>query len=270
MAIPPFLKTIAQAPYYRKNWHDAVREVPAAVQFKRHRIQDPATFLKELDIDPAVAFAGFESWRLVLENAIRRVAAAEGHQGACSMEDGMILYGLCRALKPQVVIETGVAAGISTSFIGAAMAENGAGMHYSIELPPSDVNPNRKRHEDGGEFAWPKGGVGWAIPDQVRASLAERHRLILEDVRIALPRLLDRVGPVDLFFHDDLHTPAQMRWQFRLVWPRIAPGGVLAADDANIGWIDFCREFGLSRRMFSNVQRLTAVRKPPATTAVVQ
>jgi hypothetical protein len=37
---------------------------------------------------------------------------------------------------------------------------------------------------------------------------------------------------------------------------------VLASDDANIGWIDFCRGSGLRGGMFTNVQRLTAVRKP--------
>ncbi len=44
---------------------------------------------------------------------IEAVRQKQGHQGGISLEDGVILYGIIRALKPQVVVETGVAAGVS-------------------------------------------------------------------------------------------------------------------------------------------------------------
>jgi predicted O-methyltransferase YrrM len=259
MAIPAFLKTIAHAPYYRKNWYDAVREVNASIQFKRHRIKDPIEFLGRLGIDRSTALAGFDRWRPMLDDTIKRVQDAEGSQGGCSIEDGTILFGLCRALRPRVVIETGVAAGISTSFVGAALVENGVGELYSIELPSTEI---AGLHDDGAHFDWDRSGVGWAVPLAVHDGLGSRHKLILEDVRSALPRLLSEVKEVDLFFHDDLHTPAQMRWEFNLVWPHIAPGGVLASDDATVGWVDFCEQFGIHEGRFTNLQRLTAVRKP--------
>jgi hypothetical protein len=262
MVVPGFLKTIATAPYYRKHRLDALRECSAALHFRRHRLYEPATFLAELGIDPPTAFAGYERWRPLLEGAIAAVTQeGNGRQGGCSLEDGMILYGLARALKPQVVIETGVAAGVSTSFLGAAMVENRRGSLYSLELP-APAQSTGATHDDGAVFDWPDKGVGWAIPAEIRHRLRDRHLLILEDVRTALPRLLARCPSVDLYFHDDLHTPDHMRWQYELVWPHIAPGGVLASDDANIGWIDFCKRVGLRGRMFANVQRLTAVRKP--------
>jgi predicted O-methyltransferase YrrM len=261
MAVPGFLKTIVTAPYYRRHRLDAIREFGAAFHFRRHRLYQPQAFLAHLGITEEEAFAGYEGWRPLLEAAVLAVDdAGNGRQGGCSMEDGMILYGLARALRPQVVIETGVAAGVSTSFLGAAMVENGTGRLYSLELPP--VQTHNWAQDDGAVFDWPEKGVGWVIPDAIRRGLENRHILLLEDVRTALPRLLAECQSVDLYFHDDLHTPDHMRWQYELVWPHISPGGVLASDDANVGWIDFCSNLNLRSSRFTNVQRLTAVRRP--------
>jgi hypothetical protein len=67
-----------------------------------------------------------------------------------------------------------------------------------------------------------------------------------------------------MFFHDDLHTPDHMLWEFELVWPYLRAGGVLVSDDVNFSWIRFCRQQRLSAEAFYNVQRLTAVRKAEA------
>jgi hypothetical protein len=54
-----------------------------------------------------------------------------------------------------------------------------------------------------------------------------------------MPSLVRRLPPVDIFFHDDLHTPEHMKWEYDLVWPHHAPSGVLISDDANYGWLRF-------------------------------
>jgi hypothetical protein len=259
MTIPPFLRTIASAPYYRQHWIDAAREVYAAFQFRRHRQDDPADFLTELGINIVTAFDGFEKWRPTLKAALERVDAKGGAQGGCSLEDGQIFYGLVRALKPKIVIETGVAAGISTSFLGAALIENGDGRLYSVELPA--IQTLDKVCDDGVVYEWASTGVGWAVPDEVRKGLGDRHTLVLEDVRTALPRLVRELPPIDIFIHDDLHTPDHMLWQYELMWPHLAPNGVMLSDDSNVGWVDFCKSRRLSDRLYANCQRLTAARK---------
>ena len=77
MAIPRILKTIAQAPYYRRHWLDALREVGASVQFKRHRLHEPSAFLASLGIDPDEALDGFDRWRPMLEEVRDRVAGLD-------------------------------------------------------------------------------------------------------------------------------------------------------------------------------------------------
>jgi predicted O-methyltransferase YrrM len=218
--------------------------------------------LSTLGVDPADSMRGYENWRSVLELAMEKVRHASGQQGAVSAEDGMLLFGLARALQPEVVIETGIAAGISSSFLGAALAENGHGTLYSIELPTTRNVPHSCA--DGVEYGWSVWGPGWAIPPKIRQALGERHVFLFGDVRDELPRLLGEIGQVDMFFHDDLHLPDHVSWEFQSVWPRIRPGGVLAADDVDFGWIKFVRQNKLPEASLVNLDRLAAVRKPKA------
>jgi len=260
MRIAKFAHEILASPYYRRRPLEVCRFAYAKWVFSRFRLDNPSAFLLQaLGIDPVNAFAGYERWRPVLAGVVESVWTSSGRHGGISMEDGMILYGITRALQPAHVIETGVAAGVSTSFIGAALIENRAGSLFSIELPPEQCTS--RRHQDGASFDWPQLGVAWALPQEIRKGLGTRHTLLLEDVKIALPALLCQLPHVDIFFHDDLHTPDHMLWEYELVWPHIRPGGVLISDDANFGWIQFARRQEFDKRALLNVQRLTAVRK---------
>jgi predicted O-methyltransferase YrrM len=246
-------------PYYRTRPIEALRYTYSKMIYARGRVEEPNQFLEALGIPVSQALEGFDQWRPLLERVIETVRRKQGHQGGVSLEDGIILYGIVRALKPQVVIETGVAAGVSNSFINAALIENQSGKLFSIELPPDQSGSGV--HADGGVFAWPDSGVGWAVPSEIRLAIADRNELILEDVRTALPTLLSRVPSIDIFFHDDLHTPDHMLWEYETVWPHLRQGGVLLSDDSDFGWIRFCNRHGLRQDAALNLQRLTAVRK---------
>lgn len=62
------------------------------------------------------------------------IKKTEGIGGSISIELGLLLYVLARALKPEVVVETGVANGISSSFILKALDENARGRLCSVDL----------------------------------------------------------------------------------------------------------------------------------------
>ena len=122
-------------------------------------------------------------------------------------------YAVCRALSPTTVIETGVAYGVTTSFVLQALAQNRKGSLWSIDLPPLCPKADQC--------------VGLYVPPELRTvwhlerGVTRRH----------LPRLLAKVRTVDLFLHDSLHTRSNMTWEFETVWPHLRPGGVLIADD---------------------------------------
>jgi Methyltransferase domain len=263
-----FAHEVSQASHYRRRPIAALRYAYAKWVFRRFRQASPLKFLLGLGIDVDLAFLGFSKWSSRLESVVSSVQNGSNGQGGISLDDGMILYGLVRALKPDYVIETGVAAGVSTSFFGAALVENGRGQLFSIELPPELAS--RRALADGSLYAWRERGVGWAIPVEIRRAIGDRHRLILQDVRTALPSLLNELPCVDMFFHDDLHTPDHMYWEYEAVWAKLSPRGVLVSDDANHAWIKFCGERGLSGTAFHNVDRLCALRKARSEWAVAK
>jgi predicted O-methyltransferase YrrM len=227
--------------------------------FAQHRVDDVRQFLGGLGINLESALAGFHNWEPRLDQMLSRVRTQSGQHGGISKEDGIILYALTRAFQPNVVIETGIAAGVSTAFLGAALLENKQGKLFSIELPPKEVDGQRQA--DGILFDWPKLGVGWAVPPEIRKAMGQRHVTLLEDVRSALPQLLAQVGTVDLFFHDDLHEPDHMRSQYELVWPYLRPGGFLISDDVNYGWLSFAKLQHIHGSALPNIQRLAALKK---------
>jgi hypothetical protein len=259
MQIQKFLREVVTTPYYRRHPLAALQFAYAKWVFSRSRVDDPLTLLAALGVDIDTAMQGFHTWLPTLEGVISAVHKQQGQHGGISFEDGTILYGAIRALKPEIVVETGVAAGVSTAFTGAALIDNGNGRLFSIELPPEESGS--RVHQDGGIFDWPDSGVGWAIPQEIKQALGPRHTMLLQDVRVALPALLRQLPYVDIFFHDDLHTPDHTLWEFELVWPHIRPGGLLISDDVNFGWIQFCHRHGLGEHALDNIQRLSAVRK---------
>lgn len=124
-----------------------------------------------------------------------------------------LCYALCRVLSPNTVIETGVAYGVTTSFMLQALVQNRRGTLWSIDLPPLSAMADRYN----GFFVPQELTVGWQLQRGV--------------TRRSLPGLLARIPVVDMFLHDSLHTRSNMTWEFETVWPYLRPGGVLISDD---------------------------------------
>lgn len=147
------------------------------------------------------------------------------------------LHTLVRRFRPRRVIETGVAQGISSMFLLDALAQNGEGELISIDLPNYD--PEGFDNRDGTRaptFVKEQLGVGWLVPASLRAG----WRLILRPAQEVLPEL---DAPVDLFYHDSLHTYAHMLFEYSWAWKHLGVGGLLASDDIrwNRAFPDFVR-----------------------------
>jgi predicted O-methyltransferase YrrM len=178
-------------------WPDFVRALPAGTG---------AAFAAALD-EPALA-----------DHEARACAPPESATAIDRRHDGDPLlarccYALVRSLRPQTVVETGVARGMTSAYILAALRANGAGTLHSIDLPP---------HDDGAEIE-----VGALVHPELR----DRWQLHRGLARRLLPRLVAELGSVDMFVHDSLHTYRNMRREFGTVWPLLEPGSALVADD---------------------------------------
>ncbi len=146
--------------------------------------------------------------------------------GSIDTESGMLLYSLTRILRAEIVIETGVAKGISSSFILKDMDQNNWGKLYSIDLHYREgvtVPLNKK--------------LGWAIPEELKY----RWTLLLGESTKVLPKLLREIRKVDIFFHDSRHSYKTMMSEYKIVWPYLRVGGLLLSDDAtsNDAFLDF-------------------------------
>ena len=128
--------------------------------------------------------------------------------------------------RPDVVIETGVAHGISSRVALEALARNDRGHLWSIDLP----HPlNHKLH----------GHTGVAVTDSCRP----RWTYLEGESRRLLPPLVAEVGKVELFVHDSLHTAANTLFEMEQAASVMPPGGVMLVDDirGHDGFATFAR-----------------------------
>ena len=141
----------------------------------------------------------------------------------------LVQYAAIRAIAPDVVVETGVASGVSTFYILLALQKNGRGKLHSIEVGDPQYLPPGK-------------STGWIVPDWLKANWDLR----IGDARVLLPQLLSEYPFIDVFIHDSLHSYDHMLWEFRATYPRLRPGGLLISDDAawNPAFAEFTREVG--------------------------
>jgi methyltransferase family protein len=135
------------------------------------------------------------------------------HNAAPSL--ARLCYALCRALRPAVVLETGVAYGVSSSFITKALALNGEGELHSVDRAP--VRPDVESY------------IGALVPDELRS----RWTLHRGTSRRLLPRLLPKLEGLALFIHDSQHTYRNISWELRTVAPHLTRPAAVLVDDAS-------------------------------------
>lgn len=132
---------------------------------------------------------------------------------------------LVRHLNATKVVETGVAHGVTSRFVLEALARNGGGHLWSIDLPPQ-LHPE--------------------VHNQIGVAVGEAERgnwtYIKGSSRRRLPSLLKQTGAIDLFIHDSNHSADNVLFELRLAWPALQPGGAVVVDDidGNEGFHRFC------------------------------
>ena len=153
--------------------------------------------------------------------------------GWVTMADALYLYWVVRHLQPKVIVQTGVGNGLSSTFLMLALAKSGPdGKLYAVDIPAIfDFNdPAWTRRGVVYGVAIPEGkSSGWLVPDMYR----DRFEVSVGDAKELLPKLIDRLDHVDLFFHDSDHSYAHMMFENEQAMRKLAPGGVILADDVS-------------------------------------
>ncbi len=141
-------------------------------------------------------------------------------------------YLLARALRPALILETGVHDGLGSLLLLRALERN-AGEGHPGCLVSFDINP----------------AAGWLVGTDPRWTLR------IESTRPGLAAVLDAAPQVGLFIHDSLHTYEHEHFELSAAAPRLAPGGVLVSDNAHAtsALRDVCAEHGLRYLDFHEV-----------------
>jgi predicted O-methyltransferase YrrM len=128
---------------------------------------------------------------------------------------GRLCYVVCRAFRPKVAVETGVAYGVTSSFLLAALAANGCGVLHSIDRPH------------------PEPGADDLVGSLIPAPLKSRWVLHRGTSGRILPRLARELGEIGLFLHDSRHTYRNIERELQAVAPFLSPGALVLADDVD-------------------------------------
>lgn len=115
-------------------------------------------------------------------------------------------YAFIRAMKPKIVVETGVDKGLGACVICRALqrnAENGhPGTYYG-----TDVNPD----------------AGWLIGDMIVGKILYGDSI----------ESLKRLDKIDLFINDSDHSADYEAREYETILSRLSPGGIILGDNAH-------------------------------------
>jgi len=127
---------------------------------------------------------------------------------------------IIKEINPSVVVETGVANGISTRQILSSFKELNLtdSRLYSFDI--------------------------YAILETDELKSNPQFNFILIDSPEGLTREMSIIGEIDLFYHDSNHAYENQMHEYETAWKMLKPNGALVSDD--IQWsdafIDFCKK----------------------------
>lgn len=129
-----------------------------------------------------------------------------------------LLYVLVRIIKPKVIVETGVSAGVSSAYMLQALNDNCDGKLYSIDFPNYAIIEAKQVQQ-----------TGFVVPSYLR----NRWSLMEGMSADILPTLNRNLDGIDMFIHDSEHSYDNMKFEYEEVWDNINYGGLLISHDIN-------------------------------------
>jgi predicted O-methyltransferase YrrM len=170
---------------------------------------------------------GFDTWDLYnYWDAIKKNVQFNECLNACGVRNGNygqvvapeLLYVIVRKLCPELVIETGVSAGISTSYILQALYDNNFGYLISIDYQNYALSEAQTVIT-----------TGFAVPWYLKGRWSLRKGKSEE----VLKPLIKEYDKIDLFLHDSEHSYRNMFFEYCAVWDKLRNGGLLISHDIN-------------------------------------
>jgi predicted O-methyltransferase YrrM len=166
---------------------------------------------------PCTPMIEFDQLWLQISEEVRASGLTLGRGTYGGWDDGdpclaRAIWCLICHLRPEKVVETGVARGVTSRVILEALNRAGAGHLWSIDLLP--IDPDLREE------------MGVAVPERLRS----RWTYVMGTSRRRLPKLLSEIAPIDLFVHDSSHTERNVLFELTRAWPALRRGAIVADD----------------------------------------
>jgi len=135
------------------------------------------------------------------------------------------LFALVRLCPPQNLVESGVASGVSSTFLLLGIKANPSGTLHSIDFPVI-----RKGKRGNQSWAIPQGmSSGWAVPMKLRNRWDLRQGRS-EDL---LRPLLEEIGTLDFYCHDSPVDIRHFEFEMKSIRKHLKPGSLVVADNTD-------------------------------------
>ncbi len=190
--------------------------------------------LRELDVYVEEFFRGLESKKYPSKEKPYPI------DYSINSDSRKFLYILCRIIKPENIIETGVAYGLSSIYILKALDKNNFGTLHSIDAV---FRPWQNKNM-----------IGSIIPDELK----KRWRFIFGKSSEKLEEVFNNTSDVQIFIHDSLHTYKNMMFEFNCAGKNLSPNGMIISDDVldNDAFFDFTNQKGFENYLVKVKQDL--------------
>lgn len=167
---------------------------------------------------PCAASNPFDELWETIQSELRATGLRTGRGVFGGWDDADVGLGravscLATHLRPEAVVETGVARGLTSRIVLESLHAAGRGHLWSIDLLPIDESLHAE--------------TGAAVPQTLRT----RWTYIEGASRRRLRPVLVEHGPIDLFIHDSLHTARNLHFELEHAWSALRPGAAVVADD---------------------------------------
>jgi predicted O-methyltransferase YrrM len=204
----------------------------AAVRWAASVAEDLPRFATGLDSD---LWAEAEEWGREFRSRARARLEALGVElgGGGHFQ---LVYFLVRHLRPKVVLETGVAAGWTSSAILSALERNGGGALYSSDFPYFRLEQ-------------PERYVGCLVEDRLRAD----WHLGLKGDRANLAEFLPQVDRIDFVHYDSDKTADGRAFALEAIAPKLGSNAPVMMDDIddNTFFRDYAARVTAPTRVFA-------------------
>ena len=170
-------------------------------------------FASDTNCPVKVSTANIEAGAKVFESIVSEKSGANfGKNFDCEVGLASFLYAQIIESKPSVVVETGVANGITTNVIMKALEKTGGVLH-SFDVDPRTENVY-------------KGNGLWTF------------HLLKGHLEKDLERQISNIGKVDLWIHDSNHGYQWQAFEYNLAVSTLNSNGLIVSDDidASTAW----------------------------------